>query len=193
MACRDALSVQRFNSNDFKRGINDELANQNRPRIDFGSGIWQLVGTRTLQNRNKYTHSGVQIADRFPPLSHAEEAVADVRDAVRDIYARVGKVPPAWIESDSSSGWPRQGGGMMGTPTMTRQGADPNNPGTIKITLIFPDGREQPVEYLPSDTPEETILGVVEDILGKLNSSFTGIRVYRGATLLHDESIEVRG
>jgi hypothetical protein len=58
--------------------------------------------------------------------------------------------------------------------------------------IDYTGGGEQPIEHLRSGTPEDEILGAVEDTVGKLNVPFSGMRVYRGSNLIR-ESFEVRG
>ncbi len=193
MACRDALGVQRFKGRDFKRDLNDELGAQGKLLVDFGTGVWGLLSSKTLQYRTEYAHAGVRLADRFPPVFHAAEAITWVRQAIHDIYGRVGKVPPKWVDHDQSPGWPSSGSQFGAFGVVSRQGADPTDPGTVRIALVTPEGEEKTTEYLSSATLEEEIFGYVEDVLGKLNAPFAAIRVYRGADLIHDEQLEVRG
>lgn len=192
MACRDALSVEGFRGRDFKRDLNDELRAQGRPKMDFGTGVWGLLSSRTLKHRTEYAHAGVRLSDRFPPVSHAETAIAWVREAIHDIYARAGKISPKWVNHDQSPGWPRSGT-QFGVPTVTRQGADPDDPATVRIALVTPEGQEKTTDYLSPGTSDDEIYGCIEEILANLNAPFAAVRAYRGANLVHDEPLEMRG
>ncbi|MCC6366315.1 MAG: hypothetical protein IT165_22590 [Bryobacterales bacterium] len=193
MACRDALGVTRFKGQDFKRNLNEELRAQGKPPVDFGTGTWGLLSSKTLKHRTEYAHAGVRLADRFPSVSHADDAIAWVRQAIHDIYGRMGKTPPKWIDHDQSTGWPTEGTRFGAFGTVTRQSADPSQPGVVKIVLVTPDGEERTTEYLSSTTTDEEIYGWIEDVLGKLNSPFARIRAYRGVDVIHDEELEIRG
>lgn len=193
MACRDALGVARFKGRDFKRDLNKEIQAQGKQAVDFGSGIWGLLSSKTLKHRTDYAHTGVRLTDRFPSVSHADDAIKWVRQAVHDIYSRVGKTPPGWIDHDQSTGWPIEENRFGAFGMVTRQGADPSQPGVVKIVLVTPEGEEKTTEYHPSTSTDEEIYGWIEDVLGKLNSPFAGIRAYRGADLVHDEELEIRG
>lgn len=130
---------------------------------------------------------------RFPPVSHADEAIAWVRHAIHDMYGRVGKTPPKWLDHDQSTGWPTNGIRFGAFGMVTRRGADPSQLGVVQIVLVTPEGEEKTTEYLPSTSTDEEIYGWIEDVLGKLNSPFARIRAYRGADLIHDEELEIRG
>jgi hypothetical protein len=65
-----------------------------------------------------------------------------------------------------SGGWPQTGGfSATAHPTLVRGQLDQNGP----------------------------VLDQVEDLLGRLNAAFTGVRVYQGPTLIYEEIIDVRG
>lgn len=193
MACKDALGVERFKGRDFKRDLNEELQNQGKTQVDFGTGFWGRLSSETLKHRTEYAHAGVKLADRFPASSHADDAIAWVRQAVHDIYGRMGKAVPKWLDHDDSPGWPSGGSRFGAFGVVSRAGADPNDPGTVRIALVTPEGDEKSTEYLPSVTTDDEVFARMEEVLGNLNSPFAAIRSYRGANLIHDEQIQVRG
>src|SRR6476661_10749130 len=100
MACCDAVEIEKL-ERDFKESLHDEFDKRNIPRLDFGSGLWQEIVT-VKGYRKRFVHSGVSISDRFPPVSIAEEAIATIRKAIHEIYARVGKQSPRWVDHDQS-------------------------------------------------------------------------------------------
>jgi len=92
MGCCDALGIPEINR--FKDDVNAALGQAGKTAIDFGSGPWQRI-LKIRDSRHEYAHSGVSISDRFPPVSVAEDAVAKIRESIRDIYTRLGKHVPA--------------------------------------------------------------------------------------------------
>lgn len=151
MACRDALGVPRFKGRDFKRDLNEELQAQGKPTVDFGLGVWGLLSSNTLEHRKKYAHAGVCLMDRFPPVTHADDAIAWVRQAIHDIYGRMGRTPPKWIDHDQSAGWPTDGTRLRAFGSVIQRGVDPLQPGVVKIVLVTPEGEEKTTEYLSSE------------------------------------------
>lgn len=192
MACCDALGVKRFKGRDFKRDLNKELQARGKPTIDFGSGVWGRLSCKLMKGRNEYAHSGVQLADRFPPVSHADDAIAWVREAIRDIYRRMDKTPPTWVDHDQSNGWQAGGSRCSGSLTAVRKGADFSRPDVVKIVLVAEEGEEKISEFLPSTAADEELYERVEDVVGNLNASFAGVRAYRGSQLVYDEKLEIR-
>jgi hypothetical protein len=88
MSCCDALAIPEINR--FKEDLNAALRQTGKTAIDFGSGLWQHV-LQIRDSRHEYAHSGVSISDRFPSVSVAEDAIAKIREAIRDIYTKLGK------------------------------------------------------------------------------------------------------
>jgi hypothetical protein len=93
MACCDALGIEKLEL-DFARSLNSEFDKRQIPRLDFGSGLWQEINDKIKGYRKRFTHEGVTLSDRFPSASLADEAIAKIREAIRDIYAPVGNGPP---------------------------------------------------------------------------------------------------
>ena len=179
--------------NDFRRSLDEEFDNKGIPRLDFGSGLWQHINSTVKNHRNTFAHSGVKLSDRFPQPPIAEDAIAKIREAIDDIYARLRKQPPPWVDFDQSEGWPGRGG-VIGTAhlTVSHAGVTPNTPDVINIVLVTPQGEEKPTRYLPPSASDDEIFWWVEDYLGKLNTPFQAIRVYRGEALIHEETFEAR-
>jgi hypothetical protein len=119
MGCCDALAIPEINR--FKEDVNAALRQARKTAIDFGSGLWQRI-LKIRDSRHEYAHSGVSISDRFPSLSVAEDAIAKLREAIRDIYVRAGKQIPAWVNLDTSSGWPQTGGITVGAHATVMRG-----------------------------------------------------------------------
>jgi hypothetical protein len=194
MACCDALGIIAL-KNEFRRSLDEAFDNKKIPRLDFGSGLWQHINNTVKKHRKTFAHSGVTLSDRFPQPPIAEDAIAKIREAIHDIYTRLGKQPPAWVAFDESEGWPvRSGIGVTGTfhVTVSDVGATPETPGVVSIVLVTKEGQEKPTRYLPPNTPDDDVFWWVEDYLGKLNFPFEAIRVYRGTTLIDKEKFEAR-
>jgi hypothetical protein len=196
MACCDALGITKLEA-DFKTSLDNEFEKKQIPRLDFGSGLWQEINSKVKGYRKTFAHAGVTFTDRFPSLLLAEYSISKIREAIREIYARVGRSIPKWIDHDESQGWYSGGGitigtSVMGHATVLHAGANPETPGVVRVVLVTPDGEEKPTRYLPPSTSDEDAFWWVEDYLGKLNFPFKAIRVYRGVDLIQDEDIETR-
>jgi hypothetical protein len=190
MACRDALGIPKLKQ-DFRRSLDEEFAKRNIPPLEFGTGLWGRVNSKVKAIRKGYAHEGVQLSDRFPHIAIAEEAIKDIRSAIHDIYQRLGKESPEWVNFDFSSGWPKNDG--MGFPTVIMENADKNDVKTFRIALVTESGEEKATNYFPGTTPLEDIDEKVENIVGSLNVPFSGIRVYQGPTLIDSDDFEMRG
>lgn len=193
MACCEALGVSQLPDRTFKEGLKKALAALGKPAIDFGSGLWQRV-LQIRESRNDYTHVGAAVINLFPAVRVAEEAIGVMREAIHDIYARMDKTSPVWVNFDSSAGWP-QIGGITGTafPSIYQAGTDLTAPETFRIVLVTVEGAEKPTEYLAGTTPQEDLSDKVEDLIGRLNVPFRGVRIYQGPNLIYDEPLDMRG
>jgi len=155
--------------------------------------MWHYVNSTLKGHRKVFTHFGVKLSDRFPPVSLAEEAITKVREAIRDIYARLGKSSPAWVAHNESGGWPQRRNSSAGAHmTALEKGASPSTPGVVKIVLVTPQGEEKPPRYLRPSATDDEIFWWIEDYLEKLGVPFKAIRAYRGDELIYDEDLEVR-
>jgi hypothetical protein len=99
------------------------------------------------------------------------------------------------VDFDESQGWPGRGGiGVTANlhVILADVGATPDTPGVVNIVLVTPQGEERPTRYLRPSASDDEIFWWVEDYLGKLNAPFQAIRVYRGETLIHEETFEAR-
>jgi hypothetical protein len=179
----------------FRRSLDEEFDKKAIARLDFGSGVWSRINSKTKDARKKYAHFGVTLSDRFPSIEVAEDAIKTIREAIHDIYARMGKPSPKWVNLDESGGWPQtRGVGIsMAHLAVSRTGADPNAPDTYRIVLVTETGEEKPTIYLAGTTPEEDVFEEVEDLLGRLNVAFSAVRVYRGQDLIYEENLDMRG
>lgn len=193
MACCDSLGLLELPDRVFKEGLKKALNDAGKTPIDFGSGLWQDV-LNIQKFRNNYIHIGGKLMDLYPLPSAAEDAIKIIREAIHDIYRRMGKSSPKWVALDESGGWPQPGGfRMTGHLTVSRVGADPNAPDTYSIVLVTETGEEKPTIYLAGTTPEEDVFEEVEDLLGRLNVPFSAVRVYRGPDLIYEDNFDMGG
>jgi hypothetical protein len=77
--------------------------------------------------------------------------------------------------------------------TVLRRPIDKNDPNVFNIALVTPTGEEKETIWLPPGTPEEDIMGEIEQLIGRLSAAFKGIRVYRGQELFYKEDLEIPG
>ena len=101
MACCDALGIAELKL-DLKQSLNQEFDNKGIPRLAFGSGLWQHINSTVKEHRKTFTHYGVKLSDRFPQVPIAEDAIAKIREAIHDLYSRLGTQAPAWVDFDES-------------------------------------------------------------------------------------------
>ena len=138
IGCCDALAIPEINR--FKEDVNAGFRQAGKTAIDFGSGLWQRI-LEIRDSRHEYAHSGVSVSDRFPSVSVAENAIAKIREAIRDICTRAGKQIPAWANLDASDGWPQtRGFGTSAHLTVLRRPIDKNDPNVFNISLVTPTG-----------------------------------------------------
>ena len=133
--------------NRFKDDLKTAIKQTGKTGIDFGSGFWKRI-LEIRESRHKYTHAGGSISDRFPPASLAEEAIKVIREAIKDIYSKVGKQPPVWVDLDVSDGWPETRRVGISAYMTLRKGTG------VTISLVTPKGGEQPHIELPANTPD---------------------------------------
>jgi hypothetical protein len=87
MACCDALGLPEINR--FKDDLKTAIQQAGKTPTDFGSGLWKrILEIRDL--RNDYTHMVGRIWNRFPQAVAAEEAIEKIREAIHDIYGKIG-------------------------------------------------------------------------------------------------------
>jgi len=187
ISCQDALNDPEI-SYRFKENTDEAVRRNGLTPLDWGAGVWQRV--RTLQERRKtLMHRFLTESNLFPETSVAHEAIETVREGVVDIYRHAGRPAPHWIIENESRGWdaPQQ----VGSPTVCRVQADPNDPGSIRIVIVR-DGHEYPVEVLPANTDPAPF---VQDLLKKADVSipFALVRIYLGSVLSKEIETRMRG
>jgi hypothetical protein len=189
IACEEALRAKRLGER-FKPKLDDAFDKNGLPRPDWGEGLWQRIGeVHTL--RRGYVHVTTQ-ERLFAPLSEAEKAIRVLRDGIKDVYRRVGKEVPLWPDEDENPEPPRLGGGAvvgMAHVMITRAGVSEDDPGAIRVAYVV-RGEEKVSEICPPGTDWAPI---VEQLISSLHVAASAIRVYRGAELIEEIRIRMRG
>ncbi len=186
MACEDALTKVGIGRR-FKENLDEACATMEVAAINWGGGVWQRV-TGLHKARKDIVHINATQADLFPPASDADDAIATVRDAVTDIYARVGKACPSWLRDDDDKGWDN-GPRSIGYAMVVHAGAEPAGADTVRIAYER-DGIEYDSDLFPPGTNFEPH---IEALIQRLNIPVTAVRAYNGAELLYERKLEMRG
>ena len=186
IACQDALNEPNI-SYSFRKNLDAAIEQQGFKKIDWGSGLWQRVGD-LQETRKGYMHRFLSEDNLFPHAAFADKAIGTVRGAVNEIYQHVGRPAPTWIQDDEDRGWDHGGRGGANL-TLIHAGASEDDPRVVKICYVHMD-KEHTSEVLPSGTDFGPY---VEDLMRKVQVPISAVRVYEGATLVHEREIKMRG
>jgi hypothetical protein len=187
-ALQDVFPTRRLGER-FRRNLDDALDQAGLQPLDWGQGVWQRVAALNAQ-RVDYVHRPTSDIDLFPDTSVVDDALETIRAALRDLYRRTAKKPPAWIDDDSDRGWLRQGHSLDSAyVTVAKAGVDREDPNTLKVT--FTDARGEHIDgYHPPDCdPEE----LAADLLERVRVPISRITVYRGNLVEIDREFPMRG
>jgi hypothetical protein len=140
--------------------------------------------------RKSFTHSVQDQTTLFPDRSVANGAIRLLRRATKDMYVRVGKGDPKWVEDDEDIYDPRRPGfNMYGTPTLITAGGDA--PDAVRIAIVLTvDGKERVVRAEPPGTDPEPL---IEEILAGMRMAVIAVRVYQGDELISEDPVNMRG
>ncbi len=186
MACEDALETTGIGRR-FKENLDAACFAKAAPQVDWRSGVWQRVNMLHLA-RKDFVHINATQDKLFPNFEEADRAISTVRDAINDIFARVGKSPPDWLQDDDDKGWDR-GPGTMAHSQLVHAGVDTEGEETVRISYEYKD-REYDCEFLPSGTDHEP---VIERLLHNLRIPVTAVRAYCGKTMIYERKLQMRG
>ncbi len=186
-SCQEALEESNIGYS-FRVNLDKALANKSLPAIDWGRGIWQKV-TQIQNIRKDYVHRFLALSDMFPSSNVADDAIAVVRNAIKDIYARAGKIHPDWVDICEAKGWDTQS--QMGMPTLAQAhfGASFDDPNTKRIFIVI-NGEEKLTSVFPSghDTSKE-----VSELLMSVNVPIEAILIYDCGELVEEKRVMMRG
>jgi hypothetical protein len=140
--------------------------------------------------RKSFTHSVQDQTTLFPDRTVADEAIRILRLATKDMYARVGKADPKWVEDDEDIYDPRKPGfNAYAVPTLVMPGGD--SPDAMRIAIVLTlDGKEYVVRAEPPGTDPEPI---IESILAGMRMAVSAVRVYQGDELIKEDPVNMRG
>jgi hypothetical protein len=186
MACEDALQKKGIGRS-FKVNLDKAVAEFSLDEIDWGSGTWQQI-TELHKMRTSLVHINPSQAALFLEMVDADNAITSIREAIKDIYVRAGKVAPQWVGDDYDRGWDQEQG-MSAHAMIIHAGADPDSPDVIKIGYVY-KGREFICSVCPPHTdPESKLI----DLIQSVRIPISGVRAYRGQTLIVDRVLQIRG
>jgi hypothetical protein len=98
-SCKDALDDDNIGFS-YYRDMNSAINSKQLTPIDWQNGIWKDV--EDLKNlKNQYTHSNSNQNDLWADINKAEKAIKVAREAIKDVYSRVGKPVPTWVDDDN--------------------------------------------------------------------------------------------
>jgi hypothetical protein len=192
MACEDALAIRGIGRR-FKENLVKACADKGVASIEWGSGVWQRVSA-VQSARINFIHINAAQEQLFPCVEEADRAIAAIRDATTDIYDRVGKPPPDWLQDDDDKGWD-QG---PGTVAYAQDGydaqavhawVDPKGDETLRISYEYKD-REHDSDFYPAGTDPAPL---IERLLKNLRIPVTAVRAYRGTTMIYERKLRMRG
>lgn len=187
IACQEATGDPAI-SYRFRENLDKQIARLRLASIDWGAGIWQRV-TEIQERRKGYVHRFVAQTDLFPGAEVADDTVAATRDAIIDIYQRVGIPAPSWTADDQDRGWDRGPGGVTANLTAIRAGADPESEETIRVCFVQ-NGKERTSDVLP---PGAQWKDYVETLIRNVRLPISEVRVYQGSKLLESRELRMRG
>jgi hypothetical protein len=185
MACEQALGATDLGIR-FKDRLNEAFKANGVPPPDWGAGLWQNVLT-IYELRKNYVHVRIPQERLFAPVHEADEAISILRQAIKDLFDRVGHTAPSWVEDDTNPEMPQDSTGHL---TVTRAGADPSDPARVRIVYEF-QGREYESEVLPPETDPEPWM---DNLLRSIVVPITAVRAYRGDhDLINEWNVRMRG
>lgn len=186
MACEDALETAGIGRR-FKENLDAACVEKAVTSIDWGSAVWQRVST-LHQARKDFVHINTIQERLFLSFEEADRAISTAREAIADIFGRVGKSPPNWLQDDDDKGWDR-GLGTMGHLQAVHAGVDPQGEETVRISYEY-KGREYDHKFLPPGTDPEPH---IESLLHSLRIPVMAVRAYRGTTMIYEQKLQMRG
>lgn len=185
-ACELAFPAASVNKG--KRGllgnISNELQALGLAPLDLKTRPWSLLN-ETRELRNKFTHRDCLRAELLTSLSDAENSIETVRSCLIDLFARLGRTPPTWIESDSV---PRSLGGSMAWLAVVHAGAL-DDPEPVSVRVVFGGHEIETAVMKCSDDPWPSVEHTVVSVMVPIRA----IRIYKGSALVEEVPVDIRG
>lgn len=186
MACEDALETAGIGRR-FKENLDAAFIARATPPPDWGSGIWQRVSV-LHQARKEFVHINAAQEKLFPEYEEADHAISVVRNAITDIFVRLAKPVPDWLQDDDDKGWDR-GVMSMAHGQALHGGVDPHAEDTVRIAYEY-KGREYDSSFWPAGTDHKPL---IDSLLKNLRIPITAVRAYHGNTMLYERKLQMRG
>jgi hypothetical protein len=189
MACEEALASSGLGRR-FKSNLDQAFQDKGLPKLDWGQGVWQRVEAIHAL-RKAYVHPGIPQERLFAPLDEAEEAISVLREAIKDVYRRVGLPIPDWPDDDQNPEPPQLRPAQVGIPgiIVTGPGVSVDDPDVVKVTYVV-RGEEKLSDVCPPGTDWEP---KVQNLIRNLRVAASAIRVYQGTELVAEIELRMRG
>src|SRR5262249_49394029 len=146
-----------------KDKITDAVAAKGLPALDWGIGVWQRL-LQVYQLRVDYVHRHVPQPRLFAQVDEADLAINTMRAALKDLCSLVSAPNPAWLaaaDDPNVARGARTGIVASAHLTATRAGADPNDPGTIRVGYIY-GGKEYDSHVMPPGSDHLPLMAEIE-------------------------------
>lgn len=186
IACQLALDDVSI-SYSFKQNIDEAMLNKGvTPPIMWGEGLWQKV-TMIQTRRKEFTHQIIGKDQLVTDVQVSENAILVIRDAIKDIYKRCGKIYPAWIDDDSDSGFDH--GAPQFSATLSCDYYDPQAPDAIFVSFVL-DGREH---HYATYSPTESLEPIFNDIVKNTHRPVSKVIAKQFGNILREKDFSTRG
>lgn len=187
-ALADVLKAQRLGGK-FKENLDAAVHANSLDPLNWGEGVWQSVAALN-GCRVDYVHKTASGIDLFPEVGIADAALKTIRDALTDVFHRVGKAPPIWISDDTDRGWTGRGKSRsIAHGTAIHAGVDPGAPDTLRVTYVDKTGEHVHACHPPGADPS----AIAAELLKHLREPVSMIRVYRGDSVELEWKLPMRG
>jgi hypothetical protein len=152
-----------------------------------GEGLWQRVA-HIQRLRNDYTHlndtdlDGLVMVDASP----TESAIANLREAVKDLHRLAGTEAPAWIDEDRL---PRHPVGGSATLTVGHGLIDRDDPRNIQICFEY-RGAVKTSDILPPDADPTPYM---EQLARNVTIPISFVRAHQDGVIIKELPVRMRG
>jgi len=188
-ACESLVGPEAHLGNRFKGNLDEALDRCGFERPNWGSGLWQEV-TKVYERRKSFTHAIQDQTTLFPDRTVADDAIRLLRLATKDMYGRVGRAEPKWVEDDDDIYDPSGPGfHMYAIATVISPGGDV--PDAVRIAVVLTaDGKEHVIRSEPPGTDPEPL---IEELLASTRMAISAVRIYQSDELIREDLVNMRG
>lgn len=186
IACNDALEATDI-GHSFRKNLDAAIDRKNLPRLDWSQGVWQGV-SEIRRLRNEFMHQGISNKHRFAEASQADKAIEVCRNAIKAIYAHVGKAAPDWVDDHFDPGFEENPSASLHL-TVDRGRFDPQHPDTVRIVYVYKDQERIYGNFPPGTDPKP----LFDELIRQIRAPISSLRAYRGNDLLEERELLMRG